>query len=143
MEPTPEVMEFFREKVQEVPFLRLLDIRLESLAPGAAEMSMVISNKHMQTMGIVHGGVIATVLDSVTWWAAFAAQKPGDNARLVSTDLKLNYLASLKSGKVTAKARCKKAGSRLCYAAAEIFDDAGRLIADGSSTLLVVRPQSA
>lgn len=139
MQPTPAELEFFRKRVEEVPFLRLLDIKLEHLADGEAEMSMVIADKHLQTMGIVHGGVIASLLDSVTWWAALAAQKPGDAVRLISTDLKLNYLSALKSGKVTAKARCKKAGSRVCYAVGEIHDEAGRLAADGSSTLLVLR----
>ncbi|MDH5676367.1 MAG: PaaI family thioesterase [Myxococcales bacterium] len=139
MQPTAEEFEYFRQRVEEVPFLRLLDIKLERLGRGEAEMSMTVSQKHLQTMGIVHGGVIASILDSVTWWAAFAAQQPGDSAKLMSADLKLNYLSALKSGRATARATCKKAGSRLCYAVGEIFDEAGRLVADGSSTLLVVR----
>jgi len=139
MEPTTEELEYFRQRVEDVPFLKLLDIKLERLGLGTAEMSMTVQPKHLQTMGIVHGGVIASILDSVTWWAAFAAQTPGSQAQLVSADLKLNYLAALKSGRATAKAQCKKSGSRLCYVVGEIFDETGRLVADGSSTLLVMR----
>lgn len=132
----------FRKRVDDVPFLRLLDIRLERLADGEADLSMTIADKHLQTLGIVHGGVIASLLDSVAWWAAFAAHTPGDAVHLVSVDLKLNYLAALKSGTVTAKGRCKKRGTRICYAVAEIYDGTGRLAADGSSTLLAMRPTS-
>jgi uncharacterized protein (TIGR00369 family) len=139
MQPTAEELEFFRKRVDDVPFLQLLDIKLEQLGQGEAEMSMTVQPKHLQTMGIVHGGVIASILDSVTWWAAFAAQEPGDQARIMSADLKLNYLSALKSGRATAKGKCKKSGSRLCYVVGEIFDETGRLVADGSSTLLVLR----
>jgi uncharacterized protein (TIGR00369 family) len=137
MEPTPEEMEAFRKRAEEVPFLRLLDIKLDHLGPGEAEMSMIVGDKHLQTMGIAHGGVIASILDSVTWWAAFAAQDPERRAPIISVDLKLNYLSALRVGRAVAKARCKKSGSRVYYVVGEIYDDAGRLVADGSSTLLV------
>ena len=143
MKPTPEELEFLRQRAADVPFLRLLDITLDSVGDGQAQMSLTVSEKHLQTMGIAHGGVIASLLDSVTWWAAFAAQQPGEPVRLVSSDLKLNYLSALRTGKATAKGRCKKSGSRLCHAVGEIYDDAGRLIADGSSSLLVLRPDAS
>jgi uncharacterized protein (TIGR00369 family) len=137
MPPTPEELEAFRQRVEEVPFLQLLDIKLESLGPGEAEMSMVVQQKHLQTMGIAHGGVIASILDSVTWWAGFAAQDPERRGRMISVDLKLNYLSALKQGRAVARGKCKKSGSRLYYVVGEIFDETGRLVADGSSTLLV------
>jgi len=139
MRPSTEDLENFRQLVQQVPFLQLLDIQLDRLGGGEAEMSMTIQHKHLQTMGIVHGGVIASILDSVTWWAEFSCQKPEDGGRLVSADLKLNYLSALTSGRAVAKAKCKKSGTRLCYAVGEVFDESGRLVADGSSTLLVLR----
>jgi uncharacterized protein (TIGR00369 family) len=139
MKPTEEELAIFRQGVEQVPYLQLLGIKLESLGLGEAEMSMLVQPKHLQTMGIVHGGAIASILDSVTWWAGFVGQAPEDRARIVSVDLKLNYLAPLKSGRATARAKCKKAGSRLCYVVGEIFDESGRLVADGSSTLLVAR----
>jgi uncharacterized protein (TIGR00369 family) len=137
MQPTLEELEDFRQRVEEVPFLQLLEIKLEQLGPGEAEMSMTVQHKHLQTMGIAHGGVIASILDSVTWWAAFAAQNSEYRGRIVSVDLKLNYLSALKPGRAVARGKCKKSGSRLCYVVGEIFDETGRLVADGSSTLLV------
>lgn len=139
MKPTAEELEIFQQGVEQVPYLQLLGIQLEALGLGEAEMSMLVQPKHLQTMGIVHGGAIASILDSVTWWAGFVAQPPEDRARIVSVDLKINYLAALKSGRATARAKCKKAGSRLCYVVGEIFDENGRLVADGSSTLLVAK----
>lgn len=139
MAPTPEELEAFRRNVALVPYLQLLGVQLDALGPGTAEMSLLIEHKHLQPMGIAHGGVIASLLDSVTWWAAFAAQARDNQSRIVSVDLKLNYLSALKPGHAIAKAHCKKSGARLCYAVGEIFDGSGRLIADGSSTLMVTR----
>jgi len=139
MNPTPEELATFRKGIEQVPYLQLLGIQLESLGSGEAEMSMLVQPKHLQTMGIVHGGAIASILDSVTWWAGFTSQPPEDRHRIISVDLKLNYLSALKSGRATARAKCKKTGSRLCYVVGEIFDESGRLVADGSSTLLVAR----
>lgn len=139
MKPTPEELALFRSGVEQVPYLQLLGIELASLGFGEAEMTMLVQPKHLQTMGIVHGGAIASILDSVTWWAGFTSQPPEDRNRIISVDLKLNYLAALKSGRATARAKCKKTGSRLCYVVGEIFDESGRLVADGSSTLLVAR----
>jgi uncharacterized protein (TIGR00369 family) len=139
MEPTPEELEAFRARARQVPFLRHLGIELERVGNGEAEMSLIVRDEHLQTMGIVHGGVLASILDSVTWWAAFAVQPRDSASRLTSIDLKVNYLSALRSGRAVARARCKKAGGRLCYATAEILDDTGKLLADGSSTLLVTK----
>jgi len=139
MDPTSEELEAFRHRAREVPFLKHLGIELVRMGDGEAEMSLIVRDEHLQTMGIVHGGVFASILDSVTWWAAFAAQPRDGAGRLTSVDLKVNYLSALRSGRAVARARCKKVGARICYATAEILDDAGKLLADGSSTLLVTR----
>jgi uncharacterized protein (TIGR00369 family) len=139
MEPTSEELEAFQARAREVPFLKHLGIELERVGNGEAEMSLTVRDEHLQTMGIVHGGVFASLLDSVTWWAAFAAQSRDAGARLTSIDLRVNYLSALRSGKAIARARCRKAGARLCYVTGEILDDAGKLLADRSSTLLVTK----
>ena len=138
-QPTPEQIEMCRQGIKLVPYLQLLDIQLESLGDGTAEMSLEIQHKHLQPMGIAHGGVIASLLDSVTWWAARVARDFDSEHHIVSVDLKLNYLAALKPGRAIARAHCKKSGARLCYAVGEILDANGRLVADGSSTLIITR----
>lgn len=137
--PTAQQLEVYKKGIKLVPYLQLLDIELESLGDGTAEMSVEIQKKHLQPMGIAHGGVIASLLDSVTWWAARAAQESDSANVIVSVDLKLNYLSALKPGRAIARAHCKKSGSRLCYAVGEILDANGRLVADGSSTLMITR----
>jgi len=140
MQPTPEQLAMFRKHAAQVPYLQLLDIQLDALGDGTAEMSVHIQHKHLQPLGIAHGGVIASLMDSVTWWAARAAQSFDREHHILSVDLKLNYLASLKPGRAIARAHCKKSGARLCYSVGEVLDERGRLIADGSSTLLITRP---
>ncbi len=138
MQPTLEQIEIARGHVSNVAFLRLLGVQLDTLGDGTAQMSLTIDDKHLQPLGIAHGGVIASLMDSVTWWAARAALGFEMNHPMVSVDLKLNYLSALKPGPAIARATCKKAGARLCYSVGEILDTRGRLVADGASTLMIV-----
>ncbi|MBF0549643.1 MAG: PaaI family thioesterase, partial [Deltaproteobacteria bacterium] len=55
-----------------------------------------------------------------------------------TVDLKLNYLAPVASGRLIAKGRQIKLGRALGYADAEVRDGDGRLVAHGSSTLMVL-----
>ena len=57
---------------------------------------------------------------------------------LVNVDLKLNYLKAVAGGKLRADGRCLRAGRQISYAEASVFDEAGELIAHGTSTLMAL-----
>jgi uncharacterized protein (TIGR00369 family) len=57
---------------------------------------------------------------------------------LVNIDLKLNYLRPVSDGTITARGDCIRSGRSISYAEARIEDDAGRLLAQGTSTLMAL-----
>ena len=87
------------------------------------------------TLGL-NGGVLASLIDTATFWAVFL-RLPEDDG-LVNVDLKLNYLKPVRDGHLRAEGRCLRAGRQVSYAEASVFDDGDELVAHGTSTLGVV-----
>ncbi|HZG88348.1 PaaI family thioesterase [Paenibacillus sp.] len=58
--------------------------------------------KHLNAMDIVHGGVLASLLDNVMALAVMSA-RPGE--RTVTTNLNVHFVAPLAAGRLTATAK--------------------------------------
>jgi uncharacterized protein (TIGR00369 family) len=80
--------------------------------------------------------VLATLLDTATFWAGFYVLP--EDAGLVNVDLKLNYLKAVMSGRLVATGKCLRAGRQLSYTEASVHDDKGELVAHGTSTLMAL-----
>ena len=130
-------IEKLMETVNTSPFPNHLRMRLVSISLDQATVKLVTGQCHLQPFGIVHGGVMATLIDTATFWSAFL-RLPEDDG-LVNIDLKLNYLKSIVSGVITAEGRCIRAGRSISYAEARVMDKEGSLIAHGTSTLMVLQ----
>lgn len=130
-------IEKLMETVNTSPFPNHLRMRLVSISLDQATVKLVTGQCHLQPFGIVHGGVMATLIDTATFWSAFL-RLPEDDG-LVNIDLKLNYLKSIVSGVITAEGRCIRAGRSISYAEASVMDKEGSLIAHGTSTLMVLQ----
>jgi uncharacterized protein (TIGR00369 family) len=115
------------------PFPMHMLMRLRAIAFDHAVVSLETDTCHLQPYGIVHGGVLATRIDTATFWAAFLRLPDSDG--LVNIDLKLNYLKPVVDGTLTATGRCLRAGRSLSYAEASVTDADGNLVAHGTSTL--------
>ena len=85
---------------------------------------------------IAHGGVVFTLADSAMGAAVFMMLQPGQ--RSVTAELKLNYLAPVAGGTVTATANVVKRGNRLAVVTAEVRDDRDRLIGLAQGTFAIV-----
>ncbi len=118
-------------------FPKLLSMRMNRLEMGLAEFVIDVEQKHRQLMGVVHGGVLASLIDTAAFWAVYFGIE--DESRwLTSVDLKLNYLAPTTGGRLHALGRQIKTGRNLCYAEAQVTDSSGRPVAHGTSTLMIV-----
>jgi uncharacterized protein (TIGR00369 family) len=118
------------------PFPQHMQMQIESIAPDRCRIVLDADERHRQPFGIVHGGVYATLIDTATFWAAFL--RIPDGAGLVNVDLKLNYLQSVTDGRLTAEGFCIRAGRTISYAEARVMDEAGTLLAHGTSTLMTL-----
>jgi uncharacterized protein (TIGR00369 family) len=118
------------------PYPKHLRMQLASISVDQALVKLNTEQCHLQPFGIVHGGVLATLIDTATFWSVFL--RLPEDAGLVNIDLKLNYLKSISTGLMTAQGRCIRAGRTINYAEASVKDKEGNLIAHGTSTLMVL-----
>ena len=114
-----------------------MSMRLSSIDLDQAVIELRTAQCHLQAYGIVHGGVLATLIDTATFWAAFLRIPDPDG--LVNIDLKLNYLQPVIDGRLTARGTCLWPGNTISYSEAKVFAGDKRLIAHGTSTLMVLK----
>lgn len=133
---TAEQVERIQKALASVPFAKLLGIELETVAPGTATLSLQITNDLKQNNGVVHGGAIASLIDSATAFAIISVLPPDEKA--TTADLTISYLRPLKEGRAHSTARVLRAGRRLIVVSAELVDDAGKLIATALTTYIKI-----
>lgn len=129
---TPEQRAFAENALHNLPFSRLIGMRLVDLSPGVAKISIEMRDDLRQPSGVLHGGVTATLIDTAM---AFAVRThlPID-AATATIDLTVHYLRPHLSGKFVCTASVVRAGKRIFTVSADVHNEDGKLIATGIST---------
>jgi uncharacterized protein (TIGR00369 family) len=133
----PEYIERVKPFVNHSPYFELLSMKILDVGVGFSLLEVDLAEKHLQPFGFVHGGVYASIIDAAAFWSLFCGIED-PNAGATTVDLKLNYLAPTVSGKLIAKGRQIKLGKTLGYAEATVTDENDRLLAHGTSTLMIL-----
>jgi uncharacterized protein (TIGR00369 family) len=131
----PDYQERLFALIDAAPFVRHMGMRITALGWGSASFELEPAQFRMQPFNVVHGGNIATLIDSATFWACYLAMGSDDDG-LASVDLKLNYLAPARVEPLRCVGTLIKEGKTLYYAEGRVLGGDGRLIAHGTSTLM-------
>ncbi len=123
-----------RAAAKAVPFFRLLAIEVVEVTSGNATLSLEVRKELTQNHGVVHGGAIASLIDSAMAFAIIPLLAPKE--RVTTVDLTISYLRPLTSGRATSTARVVKAGRRLFVVTADVLDNDGKLAATALSTYI-------
>ena len=118
------------------PFLRFVGVEIDLSESGVGRVHLSILPHHLQAAGQVHGGLIAVLVDTAMFRAVRSLLGPGQ--RTTTIELKVNFLESASSGRLTATARVVSNADRLIVGDIEVAADDGRLIAQGLGTFLVI-----
>ena len=136
MIPNPAYLQALQDSVRTASYPHLIGMTLAAIDVDSCRIELELGERHLQPFGIVHGGVLATLIDTATFWAGF--MRLPDDAGLVNVDLKLNYLKAVTRGRLRTEGRCLRAGRQISYTEASVFDEAGELVAHGTSTLMAL-----
>lgn len=136
MSPNPAYLEALKDSVRHAPYPQLIGMTLAEIGYDSCRIELELRQDHLQPFGIVHGGVLATLIDTATFWAGFL--RLPEDAGMVNVDLKLNYLKAASRGRLRAEGRCLRAGRVISYTEASVLDEAGELVAHGTSTLMAL-----
>lgn len=132
----PALVERIRSRVNGSAFARWTGLRVAAIDDGSSEVCLDLEPHHLNPGGIVHGGIIASLLDAAIGIAL--RTKLGMDRTHVTVNLSINYLRPASAGTVIARGTAVRSGERTGYGEAELLDDQGRLLARGNATFLVV-----
>ena len=92
---------------------------------------------HYNPLGTVHGGIAATLLDSVMGCCIHTTLKAGIGYTTV--EIKVNYVRAMtdKTGPVRVEGKVINVGSRIATSEGKLYDGAGKLLAHGTTTCLI------
>lgn len=124
------------ESGNQIALLQTLDIRLTEIAPSHAIMEVTVAAKHLNYLGGAHGGLIATLVDTVCFFPAPLLP----SGRVVTTsNLNIHYLRPAALGDhLSARADLLHLGRRTASLRIAVQNRQGQLIAHGTATLQVL-----
>jgi len=136
LNPNPEYIRELIGIVNTSPFPDHMSMRLSAIELDKAVIELRTGPCHLQPYGIVHGGVLATLIDTATFWAVY--MRIPEESGLVNIDLKLNYLRPVESGLLIAEGRAIRSGNSISYAETNVLNEKRELVAHGTSTLMTL-----
>jgi uncharacterized protein (TIGR00369 family) len=121
------------------PIGALLNFKLDEVSEGYAVFSVVPEEFHYNPIGVVHGGLAATLLDSAMGCAVHSALPAG--AGYTTLEVKVNFIRAMTAdtGRVRCEGKLIHLGTRTATAEGRVIGSAGKLYAHGTTTCLIFR----
>lgn len=128
-------------ELPQAPISQALDFWLAEVGDGVAVFEGEPARHLLNPMGTVHGGWALTLIDSATACAAQTLLPAG--AAYTTVETKGNFSRPIRpdTGRVRAEAKVINGGRQVITAEARVLDGKGRVLAHGTSTLLVLQAQ--
>ncbi len=119
------------------PISKALGMTLEEVELGRVVFGYRPVSDHYNPLGTVHGGIAATLLDSVMGCCIHTTLKAGTGYTTV--EIKINYARAMtdKTGPVRAEGKIINVGSRIATSEGRLTDASGKLLAHGTTTCLI------
>lgn len=135
-------IEYFRRiqsgDAPRAPMLELLGMRLLEVDEGRVVFGVEPAEGHYNAMGVAHGGLAATLLDSALGCAINTLVPAG--SVFTTLELKINFTRPIRreTGPLRCEGRVVHMGSRVATAEGHVVDERGKIYAHGSATCIVV-----
>lgn len=111
--------------------------RLVQWEPALAVLELEIGRHHLNRGGVIHGGVLATLIDAVCGFAGCYSEDPAERRGAITLSLTVSFTGQVSEGTVRAVGRRKAGGRRIYFATGEVFGPDGELIAMGEGSFRV------
>jgi uncharacterized protein (TIGR00369 family) len=108
---------------------------------GRAVFRMPVLEIHKQVHRVVHGGVVAMLADTAGGFAAFLAAPRG--SRVVTIEMKINFLEPIEHGEIKADARVLRQGRTTSVVDCDVTDQDGRLVGKALMTFSILLKQKS
>ena len=124
------------ESANAISLLKTLDIHLKEIGDTHAVMDVVVSDIHKNYFGAAHGGLIATLVDTVSF---FPRPLLPSGLACTTTNLNVNFVRPAALGEtLTARSELTHLGKRMATVTVTVQDSRGKLVAHGTTTLMIL-----
>ncbi len=126
------------EELPPAPIQRLLDFTLTEVDEGRVVFTAEPGEQHYNPIGVVHGGLAATLLDSAMGASVHSTLPQGQGYTTLETKFNLVRAITVETGQIAAEGRVVNRGRQVATAEGYLRDGAGKLLAHGTSTCLII-----
>ena len=123
------------------PIATLLGMEIVEVEEGRALFAITPGEQHYNPIGLVHGGLAMTMLDSAMGCAVHSTLPPGVGYTSVETKVNFTRPITAGTGRVLCEGTVVNRGRTIALAEGRVTAaDTGKLLAHGTSTCLIVTP---
>jgi uncharacterized protein (TIGR00369 family) len=122
------------------PIANLMNMKIDDVGEGYAVFSIEPEEYHYNPGGLVHGGVLATLLDTAMACAIYTLLPQGvGNTTL---ELHVNYVrpVTTDTGVLYCRGETLHKGGQIATAAGKVYDSNNRLYAHATTTCMLLSP---
>jgi uncharacterized protein (TIGR00369 family) len=120
------------------PIAQLLGFSLVEVEPGLAVFECVPGEQHYNPIGVVHGGLAMTLLDSAMGCCVQTRMPAGSSYTTLETKTNLVRAITAQTGRLRATGKVVHLGKRIATAEGRLEDAAGKLYAHATTTCMVL-----
>lgn len=117
-------------------FWEYLGCKLHRLEANKVVISLDLEPHHLNPIGIVHGGVLSSMLDNAMGIAAMLSRGPQE--KTVTSCLNVHFVSPMKSGKVYATAEVIHQSRKTITVTGSVTDEQGQLATHGTGSFRVI-----
>ena len=130
--------EMIAGRIAPPPIMRLMGFRLAQVGEGLAVFECEPAEQHYNPIGVVHGGLAMTLLDSAMGCCVHTRLPAG--VGYTTLEAKVNMVRAIiaKTGTLRATGKVIHFGSKTATAEGRIEDAAGKLYAHGTTTCIIL-----
>jgi uncharacterized protein (TIGR00369 family) len=122
------------------PFALLMGISMVEIEEGQVVFAVEPAEYHYNPIGVVHGGLAATLLDSAMGCAVQSLLPAGTGYTTLEMKVNLVRALTVETGEVRAEAKVIHMGGRIATAEGKVADRSGKLYAHATTTCIILRP---
>ncbi|WP_253451503.1 PaaI family thioesterase [Halomonas sp. Y3] len=114
-----------------VGFQNFMGIQVVDWEPDQVTLALTVEPHHLNRSGIVHGGVLSTLLDVALSFSGLHCEMPDQLRKAMTLSLSTTFVAPAKGEALRAVGRLEGGGRTTFMASGKVFDSEGNLVAMG------------
>jgi len=113
---------------------KTLGLEIAEWEPGRCVMTVAVEPRHLNRSGVLHGGILSTLLDQSMSLSGLYCAEPGRVRKAITLSMTTSFTGQCSAGLVRAVGTLKAEGTRIYNTSGEVFGPDGQLLAMGQGT---------